>query len=513
MQAFDINEQKARNMNSKLYSVAQIRAVEEAAMRELETGTLMRRAGRAAADLALTLVGAAHAQPVLVLAGPGNNGGDALELAANLSEAGLDVVVLYFAPTSGQPSPETAQALARARASRANFADVAPDTRDWALVVDGLFGIGLARNLVGRYPELVTALDDMRCPVLALDVPSGLDADTGMPVGEGSVAVRATHTITFIGDKPGLHTAFGRDHAGDVHVVDLGIDEKLFPPPLAQLAGPALFAAQLAPRRQGSHKGSFGDVAVVGGARGMLGAAVLAGRAALYAGAGRVFVATVDPGPGFDNLQPELMFRASNALKFEGQALVLGPGMGDSVEAMRALSHAIDGAGPLVIDADGLNLVAASTELQGRLARRQGATILTPHPLEAARLLGITTAEVQADRLAAARQLARRCNAVAVLKGSGTVVAAQEGCMAINPTGNPGLASGGTGDVLAGVCGALLAQGWPAWEAAVGAVWMHGAAADRLVEDGVGPIGLTAGELPAALRKVLNGLVSEAAAR
>ena len=500
-------------MNSKLYSVAQIRAVEEAAMRELETGTLMRRAGRAAADLALTLVGEARAQPVLVLAGPGNNGGDALEVAANLGEAGLDVVVLYFAPTSGQPSPETAQALARARASGANFADVAPNTRDWALVVDGLFGIGLARNLVGRYLELVTALDAMRCPVLALDVPSGLDADTGMPVGEGSVAVRATHTITFIGNKPGLHTAHGRDHAGVVQVDDLGIDAKLFPPALAQLAAPALFAAALAPRRQGSHKGMFGDVAIVGGARGMQGAAVLAGRGALYAGAGRVFVVTVDPGPGFDQLQPELMFRASNAFKFEAQTLVLGPGMGDSVESMRALGHGIDGTAPLVIDADGLNLLAASTDLQARLARRQGDTIVTPHPLEAARLLGVSAAEVQADRMKAARDLARRFNAVAVLKGSGTVVAAQEGCMALNPTGNPGLATGGTGDVLAGVCGALLAQGWPAWEAAVGAVWLHGAAADRLVEEGVGPIGMTAGELPAAVRKVLNGLVAQAPAR
>lgn len=499
-------------MDSKLYSVAQIRAIEEAAMQELETGTLMRRAGRAASDLALELVKDGRTRPVLVLAGPGNNGGDALELAANLGEAGLDVVVLYFAPT-GQPSPEAAQALARARASRANFADVAPNTRDWALVVDGLFGIGLARNLVGRYPDLVTALDGVRCPVLALDVPSGLDADTGMPVGEGGVAVRATHTITFIGDKPGLHTAHGRDHAGQVIVADLGIDTKLFSPPLARLTTPALFAAQLAPRHQGTHKGSYGDVAVVGGARGMLGAAVLAGRGALYAGAGRVFVATVDPGPGFDNAQPELMFRASNSLRLEHQTLVLGPGMGDSVEAMRMLGHGIDGTAPLVIDADGLNLLAASTDLQGRLARRQGPCIITPHPLEAARLLGIGAAEVQADRLGAARQLARRFQAVAVLKGSGTVVAAQEGCMAVNPTGNPGLASAGTGDVLSGVCGALLAQGWPAWEAALGAVYMHGAAADRLVADGIGPIGLTAGELPAAVRKVLNGLVAEVATR
>jgi hydroxyethylthiazole kinase-like uncharacterized protein yjeF len=216
---------------------------------------------------------------------------------------------------------------------------------------------------------------------------------------------------------------------------------------------------------------------------------------------------TVDAGPEYDPVQPELMFRSAGGFELAGRVPVLGPGMGDSSEAMRVLGHGIDGGGPLVIDADGLNLLAASTALQERLARRQGDTVLTPHPLEAARLLGISSAEVQADRLAAARELARRLQAVVVLKGSGTVVARPDGDTTVNPTGNAGLASGGSGDVLAGVCGALLAQGWPGWEAAVGAVWMHGAAADRLVEDGVGPIGMTAGELPRAVRAVFNGLV------
>jgi hydroxyethylthiazole kinase-like uncharacterized protein yjeF len=461
------------------------------------------------------LIGNARGRPVLVLAGPGNNGGDALELAAKLAEAGVDVVVLHLAG-SGQGSPEAAQALARARASGANFADVAPDVREWAMVVDGLFGIGLARPLEGRYRELVTAIERLRCPVLALDVPSGLDADTGAVVGlsgtAGGVAVRATHTITFIGDKPGLHTAEGRDHAGIVHVARLGLEAADFEPPRARLASPALFAPLLAPRRHNSHKGQFGDVAVVGGAHGMVGAAVLAARAALHAGAGRVFAVTVDAGPEFDAMQPELMFRTSAGFDVDQRVLVLGPGMGDSSEAMRMLGHGIDGASPVVIDADGLNLLAASSALQERVARRQAGTIVTPHPLEAARLLGTSAAEVQADRPGSARELARRLQAVVVLKGSGTVLAQPDGEVAVNPTGNPGLASGGSGDVLAGVCGALLAQGWPAWEAAVGAVWMHGAAADRLVEDGIGPIGMTAGELPKAVRGVLNGLVANAGA-
>jgi hydroxyethylthiazole kinase-like uncharacterized protein yjeF len=496
------------DMDNRLYSVAQIRATEAAAASSLEPGALMRRAGRAAADAALALLGESRARPVLVLAGPGNNGGDALELAANLGEAGVDVVVLHLAG-SGKPSPEAGQALARAHASRANFADVAPDVRDWALVVDGLFGIGLQRPLEGRYRDLVLAIDKLRCPVLALDVPSGLDADSGSVVGPNGVAVHATHTITFIGDKPGLHTAEGRDHAGLVQVTRLDLDASLYEAAQACIASPAMFAAALAPRRQNSHKGQFGDLAVVGGARGMAGAAVLAARGALYAGAGRVFAVTIDPVQAFDPAQPELMFRLAHDFDLAGRVLVLGPGMGGAMEAMRALAHGIDSAAPIVLDADGLNLVAASTELQARLNHRQAETVVTPHPLEAARLLGRTAAEVQADRLGAARSLAKRLGAVVVLKGSGSVIARPDGEVAINPTGNPGLATGGSGDVLAGVCGALLAQGWPAWEAAIGAVWMHGAAADRLVEQGVGPVGMTAGELPAAVRDVLNGLIRE----
>jgi hydroxyethylthiazole kinase-like uncharacterized protein yjeF len=495
-------------MDNRLYSVAQIRATEAAAAEQLEPGELMRRAGRAAFEAALALLGEARERPVLVLAGPGNNGGDALEAAANLGEAGVDVVVLHLAG-SGKVSPEAAHALARARASRANFADVAPDVRDWALVVDGLFGIGLERPLEGRYRDLVMAIEDVRCPVLALDVPSGLNADSGTVNGPNGVAVRATHTITFIGNKPGLHTAEGRDHAGMVQVAGLELDAALFEPAHACIGNPSLFGAWLAPRRQNSHKGQFGDLAVIGGARGMAGAAVLAARGALYAGAGRVFAVTIDPVQAFDPLQPELMFRLAHDFELAGRVLVLGPGMGGAMEAMRVLGHGIDSAAPIVLDADALNLVAASTELQGRMTRRHAESIVTPHPLEAARLLGSSTAEVQADRLGAARNLAKRLGAVVVLKGSGTVVARPDGEVAVNPTGNAGLATGGSGDVLAGVCGALLAQGWPAWEAAIGGVWMHGAAADRLVEEGVGPVGMTAGELPAAVRGVLNGLIRD----
>jgi hydroxyethylthiazole kinase-like uncharacterized protein yjeF len=203
------------------------------------------------------------------------------------------------------------------------------------------------------------------------------------------------------------------------------------------------------------------------------------------------------------------MFRAADDVDFFGRTLVIGPGMGDSVDAIRLVVKALDSDSPLVLDADALNLIGASPDLQARLAQRSAPSVLTPHPLEAARMLGMTASSVQADRLEAARDLASRMNAIVILKGSGTVIARPDGDVAINPTGNAGLATAGSGDVLAGICGALLAQGWPGWEAAAASTWLHGAAADALVEEGIGPIGLTAGELPAAVRKVLNGLVRD----
>ena len=495
-------------MDNHLYSVAQLRAIERAAHARLAPGTLMRRAGAAAAQFALELLGNNRNLPVLLLAGPGNNGGDALEMAAVLADGGVDATVLHL-PGQRETSYEAASAHERAREGTVGFIDMLPPDAQWGLVVDGLFGIGLARPIEGEYRELVAALGALRCPILALDVPSGLDADTGAVIGPDGIAVRATHTISFLGNKPGLHTAAGRDHAGQVRVELLGVAPELLPAPIARLGSIDSFAQRLAPRRHDTHKGSFGDVAVIGGAHGMAGAPVLAARGALFAGAGRTFVAMIDSGPAYDSAQPELMFRLADEFDFDGRTLVVGPGMGGSATAMRLLAKALDSDSPLVIDADALTLIGASPDLLARLARRKAQAVLTPHPLEAARLLGSSAAAIQGDRLEAARGIALRGNATVILKGSGSVIARPDGTLLINPTGNAGLATAGSGDVLAGICGALLAQGWPAWEAAAGAAWIHGAAADLLVAQGVGPIGMTAGELPAAARAVLNRLVTE----
>lgn len=500
-------------MTTPLYPAAEIRAIERAAMASLPPGTLMRRAGQAAAQAALHLIpDPKDDAPVLVIAGPGNNGGDALEAAALLAESGMAVSVLSYADP-GKQAADAQQAFAHAKSSNVRFLDPLLvshiESSPWSLIIDGLFGIGLARQITGAHCALIDIINRLACPVLALDVPSGLDADTGNIVGQNGTAVHATHTITFIADKPGLHTAHGRDYAGMVQVANLDIQETLFPAPRARLSHTELFAHALAPRVHNSHKGSHGDVAVIGGDVGMAGAVILAARAAAKCGAGRVYAGFVAQPPAYDPVQPELMCRFAGTLDCSSAAVVIGPGLGISRIAHDLLAQALHASPSLVIDADGLNLIASEPGLQHKLTQRRGGTVLTPHPLEAARLLAVSSADIQSDRVAAARELSRRFNAMVVLKGSGSIIAQPNGNIVVNTTGNPALATAGTGDVLAGICGALLAQHCPAWEAALCAVWLHGKAADLIVEQGTGPVGITAGELLPFTRTILNQLIDD----
>jgi hydroxyethylthiazole kinase-like uncharacterized protein yjeF len=486
-----------------LYRVREIRQIEQAAFQQIPPGTLMQRAGLATANAALGLLTVApHLATILVLAGPGNNGGDALEAAAQLADAGASVMVRLCADPERLPA-DARQALSRARQSAVVFLDSVP-VRHWSLVIDGLFGIGLVRAIDGATADLIRTINRLALNVLAIDVPSGLDADHGTLVGD--VAIRATTTITFIGDKPGLHTRAGRDQAGIVLVDMLGIDAALYPASTLELSGPALFKSAMQPRSHDSHKGSYGDVMIVGGADGMTGATILAARSALHAGAGKVHATFIGAVPAYDALHPELMCRSAIGVDFGKAVLVVGPGLGTSAAAAALLLGLLQSGRPLVLDADALNLLATDPALQQRIAAYTAPVLVTPHPLEAARLLGCTVEQVQADRTAAAAALATRLQAIVILKGSGSLIARPDGHMAINPSGNPALASGGTGDVLAGLCGALLAQGWPAWEAATGATWLHGHAADVLVRDGHGPVGLTASELTLQIRREINRL-------
>lgn len=479
-----------------LCTTAEIRAIEEAH----GTQGLMERAGLAAAELAADIAEAGR--PILVLAGPGNNGGDALVAARHLKYR-WHAVELVFSGDAGRLQPDARAALDAWLACGGTLRAEIPPGRDYGLIIDGLFGIGLKRSLDARHADLVERINTLPAPVLALDLPSGLEADSGRALGP---AVVADHTLTFIAGKPGLYTLDGPDHAGVVHVCDLGL-------PVPQGAGTLLDAPPTlpAPRRRNSHKGSHGSVGVLGGDTGMCGAVLLSARAALLAGAGRVYCGLLaEDAPLLDPGQPELMLRSDRALADIDHltALAVGPGLGRTGHAATALRRALHYPAPLLLDADALHLLG-EPELRRLALARDAATLLTPHPGEAAALLGCSTAEIQADRIAAACRIARDYRAVTVLKGCGSVIAAPDGHWWINASGNPGLASAGTGDVLAGLVAALAAQGLEPLAAMLLGVHLHGAAADALVARGHGPLGLTAGEVAAAARDLLNRWIGE----
>jgi hydroxyethylthiazole kinase-like uncharacterized protein yjeF len=456
-----------------IYLTEDIRRIESRA----SDAPLMERAGAAAAQLAARLA-SDKTKDVLVLAGPGNNGGDARIVAERLKEQ-------FF------------------RVTLAERRDQLPRERSCGLVVDGLFGIGLARPAGGEHAALIEYANRQSCPVLALDVPSGLEADSGRVLG---TAVRASHTITFLGLKAGLLTFEGPDHAGEITVDTLGLDVPALAAPAGWVAGPELFGSVLKARPRHFHKGMAGSLGVFGGAAGMTGAALLAGRAALKLGAGRVYVGLLEEAaPSLDVGAPELMLRhPDDALGQDLDAIVVGPGLGLSERAETLVGAALASELPCVLDADALNLIADNSDLRKACARRRGDTLLTPHPAEAARLLKSSVEAVQNNRLAAARSLSGDLRAHVVLKGAGSVISARDGHWFINTSGNPGMASAGMGDVLAGVLGALLAQRLSGESALVLGVHLHGAAADALVAGGAGPVGLTAGELCDAARRLWN---------
>lgn len=583
--------------------LATIRRLEGRWLDETEPGELMACAGAAVARVAMAMWKnlPAHA-PVILLVGPGNNGGDALVAGRILRRAGLAVWAAGMPGLDTTP-PEAEDARAAWEAWRADgqvihgFEQVAdwlwpdgdaPDDEqddddgdvppaEPALIIDGLFGIGLVRPLAGRVAELVSLVNRARVPVLAIDVPSGLDADRGAPVGDAEAPVmQARQTVTMIADKPGLHTGAGLRHAGSVWVAplsDLPLEAEL--DVLEAADGPAdagewrgvpteaeaetdpdddhnfddsgrddadadapcpadedgsphdlpgvlltapLAAALLPARARDAHKGNGGDVLVVGGRLGMAGAARLAAQGAAGAGAGRVWIADDEADAPqdasgkarqpVDLLHPEIMrfvWDADAALPGAAPVLVVGCGLGQDETAQQWLEHALASQAPLVIDADALGLLTEAPEAP--------CSILTPHPLEAARLLGVSVADVQADRPACARALAARFEAVAVLKGAGTVVAAPDGRLAINTSGHPVLATAGTGDVLAGTIAALLAgllrAGCPpdeaAWQAACAGVWLHGRAGECLARR-QGPRGVPAGALPGQYPGIMGRL-------
>ncbi|MDA8092708.1 MAG: NAD(P)H-hydrate dehydratase [Betaproteobacteria bacterium] len=485
---------------SPLYRAQALREIERQAGAQARP-PLMERAGLAIARAADTLK-LDLPLPILVVAGPGNNGGDALVAARHLVDWGIPVD-LVFTGRIDRLSADARRAWdAWASTGRPSHEDIPPAGR-WSLAIDGLFGTGLTRDIEEADRRRIAKINALACPVLSIDVPSGLDADTGAVRG---AAVRASLTVTLLAHKPGLYTLDGKDLVGRIQFEALGADAPSLVAPQGFLLNRSV-SSFLPARPANTHKGHFGQVGILGGADTMVGAAFLAGSAALLAGAGRVYLGLLAADlPGFSPYQPELMVRrAETLLAMESlTCLVAGPGLSQSTPAQQCLTQALERDLPLVLDADALNLLGRHPALAARIPTRTAATLLTPHPLEAARLLGREPADIQRDRIGAAGDLARRFQSYVVLKGSGSVCAEPGGTYYVNPTGNPGLASAGTGDVLSGILGALIGQGLAVPDALRLGVYLHGAAADDQVARGDGPVGLTASEVALAARRLLN---------
>ena len=475
------------------------RALERAMAESLPAHELMARAGRSVADLALAL--APHARRIWIACGPGNNGGDGLVAARHLflqaqEHPARPEVIVTLSGDPGRLPTDAAHALAQALDCEVPLASSPPEEFD--LAIDALLGMGTGRPPADEIATYLRHMHRSSATVLCVDLPSGLMADTGEYLGPAAPEPnRPRHTLSLLTLKPGLFTAAGRDQAGTVWLDNLGATATSSPPPTAILHGATDTRTG---RAHGAHKGSRGDVVVIGGqglvpsGAGMTGAAILAARAALHAGAGRVYVGLLTheaQPPSWDPQCPELMFRQTDTLLTDEALLlhatvVCGCGGGQAMAGY--LPRILSTCPSLILDADALNAIASDDALRRLLVERHQRawiTVATPHPLEAARLLSTTTASVMKDRLGAARLLSEQLNVIAVLKGSGTVIHAPGEPPRINASGNPALATAGTGDVLAGWLGAALAAAdrrSATLAAVLEAVSGHGRLADQWVK-------------------------------
>jgi len=499
-------------------TAAEMRALERTTIDELglPAMTLMETAGRAVAEAAQRMLGADRGH-VAVVCGPGNNGGDGFVAARVLRDRGIDAVVYLAAARDAVAGDarvhleifERAGGTVRMLATPEQLAALDARVIDAALVIDALFGVGLSRPIEDHLAEVV-AMMLMAERVLAVDLPSGVDSDTGRVLGTAVIAAR---TITMSALKIALVSAPGFARAGEVEVVDIGIPATLIAAtPSSASVVEATDVARWLPHPQAlDHKGRRGHVLVVGGSPGMRGAGRLAASAALRAGAGLCTLAAEGELDAPDAVMTRSLSASGGiaALIAGKAAVVIGPGLGSTPAAAARVSEVLSGRVPAVLDADALNLLAPDA---ATIARASGPIVVTPHPGEAARLLGVTVAVVESDRLAAARALAGMLRAVVVLKGARTIVCdgtadatGTDRLCSINPTGGPSLATGGTGDVLAGTIGALLAQGLSAIDAARAGVFVHGAAGDELAARH-GTRGVMSSDLPEAIAAAIHAL-------
>lgn len=491
----------ANGLPDRAYSVAQARELERlaAVSFDLPGSLLMERAGRAAANFVLARY--PLAQRIAIVCGTGNNGGDGYVLARLLSESRRDVIV--FAPDDlGPTRDEALDAASKWRNAGGYLTHFDGQLPAVDLVVDALFGIGISRAPQAAHAVMIAAMNAQSAPILALDVPSGIDADSGAAAG---AAVRAHSTLSFIAIKRGLYTGRAPAHVGSLHLAELDLPMVLFacvPPALRVLQSKDL-EGWLPPRERDAHKGNFGHVLIVGGDEGMGGAVRLAAEAAARVGAGLISVATrAANAQAITSARPELMARAVAgpgelaSMLNRASVVVIGPGLGQSAWAHSLLEEVTARGLPTVLDADALNLLA---QVACVLPEQ---VVITPHPGEAARLLDCSTPEIQSNRFDAAERLMDFFQATVVLKGAGTIVRDRAQGASICVSANPGMATGGTGDVLAGCIGGLLAQGLSAPDAARAAVMLHALAGEAAAADG--ERGMLAGDLLPHLRRLAN---------
>jgi len=492
---------RMKTLPHNLFRAIQVRELDRLAIEDYDIPgeILMERAGTAAFNALV-----AHwpeARCITILCGIGNNAGDGFVVARLAAEAGLQVVVLQL----GDVSRLNGDALqAQQRLEEVSLESVPFSIGglfDCDVIVDAMLGTGLDRPVEGDFSQAIDAINCSGLDVLALDLPSGLQADTGQVLGR---AVRAQLTITFIGVKQGMLTAAGPDCCGDIKFDDLGIPQQLFTHCEANVSriDYASLKYYFDVRERASHKGQFGHVLVIGGDHGMLGAVSMAALAAARSGSGLVSIATrADHAAMISAAQPEIMAHAVEdeadlkKLLTKASVVAIGPGLGGSDWSLRMLALALDFSGPLVVDADALNLLSQEPE-------KKENWVLTPHPAEAARLLGIQTLDVQQDRFTMVRRIQQRYGGVCVLKGVGTLISDESGEILLCNEGNPGMASAGMGDVLTGVIAALLAQHFEPLVAAQLGVCLHARAGDLAAAEG--ERGLMATDLLWPIRQLVN---------
>lgn len=483
-----------------LYTTAQIREMEQLAINQhaISASVMMSRAAHAA--LSVIQQHWPDTKHITVLCGSGNNGGDGFDLARFAHQKGINVTVFQVSETTAETANLAKQALLEQDIAIEPFTNLIPDTD---IIVDAIFGTGLNRPVEGECKTAIELINTQNnTPVIALDIPSGLEADTGHVLGS---AVIATTTISFIGLTLGLITGQGPDHCGRIELNTLNLPDDVFSPFTSPIQTLQLddYQALLAPRQRTGHKGLYGHTLIIGGNHGFSGAARIAAEAAARTGSGLTSIATRADHASMLNLtRPELMCHgieqaeALTPLLEQASAVVLGPGLGQSGWAQMCYQQTLATPAAKVIDADALNLLSQNPQQQHNW-------VLTPHPGEAARLLNCSTQDIQANRLQAVTTLQAHYGGVVVLKGAGTLICDGNEPTYISTAGNPGLASGGTGDALAGIIGSLLSQGHNLLDAACLGVLLHGHAADLAAQDH-GERGMLALDLLPYVRQLVN---------